>query len=892
MRRFRFDRFELDERSGDLLDRGEPIHLQPKPFALLMLLLENPGVLFSREALLEHLWPGVHVTEDSLSQAIARLRRALGDSQVLQTVQRRGYRLVAEVEVLQTDGTPQMASPAPPPARVLPRPRLQAPPRAGSLLGREAELEQLARDLQERGEAWLYGPPGVGRTALALTAAAQWSREVQGSLQRAGHETLACTVRAEGGLLRAMQRALRISSSEDLEDQRLGVGQALSVRGELLVVVDDAHLDPGALALVQQWQRMAPHSLWLVTSRERIAQGHGLTLRPLPLQPAVRLLSERAGVELEEQDLGVAELVRRLDGLPLALVLAAPRLRLLSPTALLERLSGRFELLRDAGQSLSAALGSAWAELGDEEREALQALAALGTELPLELAEAMLGGGSQALEHLQTLVDASWIGVRQQDGSSAVYLLHNQRAWIEAHSDPALHQQAVTQAGRWLEEHGLPWAERAGQGDRAAVSWLIRAADALTTTVMKIPEDRSPHVLVRMALMANDLRGGRVEDLEALLHRALAHPAVVPAERAGLQLRLGMVLLRRSPVQALSALRTAVDQAEAHGDLKLRSWAWTELAGATSEIERQEAPPLAEHAEVLARQTGDLEYISYARYMRCSIDRINGRPTRAAIEEALALPLASEHNTRMLLISLHAMVLHEQGWLIEAEALFRQRIALARDGQRSTHQGHLAHLLAHAGELEEAEALCEEALRQSRWMGQPRRSNLLVVQLARIQIARGRTLTRVEQELSDLLSTEQPLKMRGDVRAMQALLAARQGRAELAVHRMEGALQDRPDNATMMAMAAILCVRAGDLPQADLWLSRAVDMPDRWPNDAPAIELAAAWLLWARSGEDPQAMLLYEQQLRILEMEPARGCAPYTKRLMEMTWLRPDRQVA
>jgi DNA-binding winged helix-turn-helix (wHTH) protein/tetratricopeptide (TPR) repeat protein len=884
MRRFRFDRFELDERSGDLLDRGEPIHLQPKPFALLMLLLENPGVLFSREALLEHLWPGVHVTEDSLSQAIARLRRALGDSQVLQTVQRRGYRLVAEVEVLEGTPAPAPAAQPAPVLRVLPSlPRLQAPPRVGSILGREVELEQLGQELERRGRVWLFGPPGVGRTTLALAAAAQ-----------TGRETLLCSVSAEGGLLRAAQRALRLSSSEDLEDQRRGVGHALSVRGELLVVVDDAHLDPEASATLQRWQHMAPQALWLVTSRDRTPEGPSLTLGPLAQQPAVRLLSERAGVELEGQDPDVVELVRRLDGLPLALVLAAPRLRLLSPAALIERLSGRFELLRDAGKSLSAALGAAWAELAPEEREGLQRLAALGTELPLELAEALLGEGASALELLQTLVDASWLHVRQQDGNSTVTLLYNQRAWIDAHRDPALGRAVMLQAGRWLEEHGRSWAERGSRGEREAVAWLIRAADALSTAAMHVPDDRSPHMLVRMALVASDYQGARVDDLEVLLNRAMAHPALSPAERAGLQLRLGMVMMRRSPVKAVAALRLAVEQVEAHGDLQLRSWAWAELASATVEVDRKEAPALAERAEELARQSGDLEYIVYARYVRCLVDRVNGRPNRAAIEELMAIPLPVAHGTRLLLTSLHAMVLHEQGWMIEAEATFRQLIVLRQGVQRCAHQGHLSNLLAHAGALEAAEALCEEAIRQSRWLGQVRRTGLLTVQLARIQISLGRLerLEQIERELTELLTTELPLRVRGDAQAMQALLAARQGRAELAMHRIEVALQDRPDDASMMAMAAILCVRARDLAQAELWLGRAVDIPDRWPSDTPAIELATAWILWARSREDPEVMALYERQLQLLDLEPVRGRAPYSRQLMEMTWLRPDRQVA
>jgi DNA-binding winged helix-turn-helix (wHTH) protein/tetratricopeptide (TPR) repeat protein len=95
-----FDGFRLDPVRGALFDpQGREVRLRPKPFALLRCLLDSPGRLFSREELLETLWPGVIVTDDALTQCISELRRALGDGAVaiLRTVPRRGYALASAV---------------------------------------------------------------------------------------------------------------------------------------------------------------------------------------------------------------------------------------------------------------------------------------------------------------------------------------------------------------------------------------------------------------------------------------------------------------------------------------------------------------------------------------------------------------------------------------------------------------------------------------------------------------------------------------------------------------------------------------------------------------------------------------------------------------------------
>jgi class 3 adenylate cyclase/DNA-binding winged helix-turn-helix (wHTH) protein len=99
-RAYRFDRFVLDLHRGALLALdGTELPLRPKSFALLQLLLENAGRLLNRDTIMEAVWPDVFVTDDSITQCVGDIRRALGDEaqRLVRTVPRRGYLLTAEV---------------------------------------------------------------------------------------------------------------------------------------------------------------------------------------------------------------------------------------------------------------------------------------------------------------------------------------------------------------------------------------------------------------------------------------------------------------------------------------------------------------------------------------------------------------------------------------------------------------------------------------------------------------------------------------------------------------------------------------------------------------------------------------------------------------------------
>src|SRR5262245_54795829 len=98
-----FSTFRLDRRSGQLTRAGTPIPLRAKTWALLLYLAERPGVLITRDELMDALWSGIAVTPDALTKSISELRQALGDEpaapRFIETVHRRGVRFIAETQV-------------------------------------------------------------------------------------------------------------------------------------------------------------------------------------------------------------------------------------------------------------------------------------------------------------------------------------------------------------------------------------------------------------------------------------------------------------------------------------------------------------------------------------------------------------------------------------------------------------------------------------------------------------------------------------------------------------------------------------------------------------------------------------------------------------------------
>ena len=175
-RRLAFGDVVLDLAAERLSRGGTAVALAPRYFAVLAHLATSGGRLVEKNELLDAIWGHRHVSDSVLKVAINAVRVALGDDsrapRHLETVQRRGYRFIATVQVLD-DGAaaPEVADPHPPGDAAVTPPPGNLPASPATLIGRGTDLQRLAEALAGHRLVTLHGPGGVGKTRLALAGA-------------------------------------------------------------------------------------------------------------------------------------------------------------------------------------------------------------------------------------------------------------------------------------------------------------------------------------------------------------------------------------------------------------------------------------------------------------------------------------------------------------------------------------------------------------------------------------------------------------------------------------------------------------------------------------------------------------------------------------------------
>lgn len=363
-----------------------------------------------------------------------------------------------------------------------------------AIVGRETELREV-QDLLARPDVrivTLVGPGGIGKSRLAI--------EVAGAVAVSGREVafaLLEAVTAPERVIVPIARALGVRDAVGegtLEDR---VIQALSGRDVLLIVDNMEHVLAAAELLVRLITQ-APRLQLLVTSRSplRVRAERVYELGPLDLPPGdgpaaaasavalfeVRAAAVRPGFSVTPENAAtVIAICRALEGVPLAIELAAARVRSLSVGQILDRLDSALTLLvggaRDLPERQRALRNTIqWSVelLDDEPRAALQALAAFSGGFTLASAEAVLEatGTSDPLGALEALVDASLVGSSERGGTSVFRLLSLVRAFA-AESTPPERAEAATRA--WIA-HYCALARDAATGLRGhgQLEWLQR----------------------------------------------------------------------------------------------------------------------------------------------------------------------------------------------------------------------------------------------------------------------------------------------------------------------------------------------------------------------------------------------------------------------------------
>jgi predicted ATPase/DNA-binding SARP family transcriptional activator len=290
--------------------------------------------------------------------------------------------------------------------------RLPAP--LTSFVGRADELEAIGCLLREGARlVTLTGPGGAGKTRLALEAA----RQVGGGAAPDGVWFVDLTpVQAPDGLARAVAVAL------GLPPDRADVPNLIALIGarRMLLVLDNCeHLAEGAARLSRDLLTACPGLRLLATSRHALGLMGEAVWRLPELSPpdAARLFCDRAalaGARLRSDDPAIADLCERLDGLPLAIELAAARAHVLPPGEIAARLTDRFRLLRSADpgapprqQTLRGAVDWSHDLLSEAEQTAWRRLSVFAGSFSLAAAEAVCGEIGEAIDLLQALVDKS-----------------------------------------------------------------------------------------------------------------------------------------------------------------------------------------------------------------------------------------------------------------------------------------------------------------------------------------------------------------------------------------------------------------------------------------------------------------------------------------------------
>ena len=446
-----FGSFRIHPDRHLLLKGGRPVPIGSRALEILLELVIHAGELVTKEQLIARAWPDTVVDESNLRAQVASLRKTLGDgrrgARYVVAVPGRGYRFTASVSRV---GGADAAS-----SRDVVRAG-NLPIRLSRTIGRDDVVRALGERMMRRRLLTITGPGGIGKTTVAVSVAATLL---------ARHPDGACfvdlgTIANPDLVPDAVATALGLGSIADHPGE--AIASFLRDRALLLVLDSCEHCVAAVAALAEETLGAAPGVRILATSREPLrADGEsvhrlppldtpavvaGLTAAQAMTSPAVELFVERVSASLNGFELGdrdaqlVAEICRQLDGLPLAIELAAGRVAAFGIRGVAERLHDRFRLLTGGRrtalprhQTILATLEWSHALLSEPERILLRRCAIFVGATTLASIEAVTADAGLApndiADTLAQLVAKS-LASADVDGSVARYrLLATTRAY-------------------------------------------------------------------------------------------------------------------------------------------------------------------------------------------------------------------------------------------------------------------------------------------------------------------------------------------------------------------------------------------------------------------------------------------------------------------------------
>jgi predicted ATPase/DNA-binding winged helix-turn-helix (wHTH) protein len=553
-REFTFGPFYLYATERRLLRDGQAVDIGSRALDILIALVEQAGEVIGKKALVARVWPDVIVEESSLRVHVAALRKALGDgldgARYIANVPGRGYSFVAPVTQPTSASPPSNIGAAPSattPERSQARLASTLPARLTRMIGRDAAVAALSEQLRECRFVTIVGPGGLGKTTVAVSVAHLLSTEFGSAV----FVDLAAVTDAAGvanGLASTLGLTVR---KEDPTQEILAFLRDASV---LLVLDNCEHVIESIGALAERIFIEAPRVHILATSREllNVEGEHVFALDPLETPAAevitaaraleyasVQLFLERAGatsgsISLSDEDaLVVAEICRRLDGIALAVELAAGRVSVFGIRGTAELLEKQLALLwrgrRTAvprHQTLNATLDWSYTLLSQDEKVVLQRLSIFVGDFKLAGALAIMDEGddssSEAIEIVASLVAKSLVAMRITDGQPRYRLLEMVRAYAaqklaesgDAELIAARHAKYFAQRCREAETPGSAAVETRDLGNiRSALEWSFsERGDAGIARDLSIA---ATPLLLRWSLLA-ECRGWSSRALERL----------------------------------------------------------------------------------------------------------------------------------------------------------------------------------------------------------------------------------------------------------------------------------------------------------------------------------------------------------------------------------------
>jgi len=417
-----FPPFRLDTVNQCLWRGGgaaeERILLAPKAFDVLRYLVEHPGRLVTHDELFEALWPKTYVQPEVLKSHIAAIRAVLGDDarkpRFIETMSRRGYRFIAPVteggsasHATARENSATVTTPAgPAPSRTT-----NLPETVSELIGRDADLRQIRALVSEQRLVSLVGAGGIGKTRLALKVGKDLLPDFADGIFVAelGPLSSADLVPA------AVASALGLSHVATTRSPE-AVARAVGSKTLLLVIDNCEHLIEAAARMAEALLRASPGVSLLATSREPLRVSGEYVYRVPSLDvpaedpqsmeevfghSAVRLFVSRARaaepryVAERRVAAATAAICRRLDGIPLAIELAAARIVAFGVDGVAALLDDRFRLLAGGSrtlprhQTMRATLDWSYELLSEPERVVLRRLGVFVGAFTLDAASAV-----------------------------------------------------------------------------------------------------------------------------------------------------------------------------------------------------------------------------------------------------------------------------------------------------------------------------------------------------------------------------------------------------------------------------------------------------------------------------------------------------------------------